>query len=211
MSESKTLGTIELSDEAVSKRRWWQRVFLYPTVIGALIGAVPTFLDYYKAFVYDIEFGDVKHAEEQRRLWVKNFSCAQNITYQQVRTDENILVQVGACANGDVLIEVVPAGGNRIVEWISLERLKTASTVSSLSLVGKAYAAATAHGAGSKPPAAGTRLAQSGSAIKCQTMQGQTKVIRIVQENGKCFREEISVMKGAVTSRRPVPCSTPCN
>jgi hypothetical protein len=32
-------------------------------------------------------------------------------------------VQVGACANGDVLIEVLPPKGTNIVEWISLERL----------------------------------------------------------------------------------------
>lgn len=80
----------------------------------------------------------MKHAEEQRRLWVKNFACAQGIIYQQVRMDENVLVQVGACANGDVLIEVLPPKGTKIVEWISLERFKTASAVSSMSLVGRA-------------------------------------------------------------------------
>jgi hypothetical protein len=97
--------------------------FPLSTVIGAFIGTIPTGLDYYKAFVCDTDFGDVKHAEEQWRLWVKNFACAQGITYQQVRTDENVLVQVGACANGDVLIEVLPPKGTNIVEWISLERL----------------------------------------------------------------------------------------
>lgn len=179
--------------------------------MGALIGAIPTGMDYYKAFVYDIEFGEVKHAEEQRRLWVKNFACAQNITYQQVRTPDNILVQVGACANGDVLIEVARPGGKRIVEWISLERLKTASAVSSLSLIGKAYAGILPKPTRNKAASGHIRLAQTGFVIKCQKMQGQTKIIRVVQEGNTCYREEIEVMKGAVVSRRPVPCTTSCN
>lgn len=36
-------------------------------------------------------------------------------------------------------------------------------------------------------------MAQSGT-VKCQEMQGQTTIVRIVQEGDKCFREEISVM-----------------
>ncbi len=46
MSESKTLGAAELSLSATRNRKWWQRLFLYPTLIGALIGAIPTGMDY---------------------------------------------------------------------------------------------------------------------------------------------------------------------
>ncbi len=209
MSESKTLDAVELSLPATRKRKWWQRLFLYPTVAGALIGAIPTGLDYYKAFVYDIDFSKVKQAEEQRRLWVKNFACAQGISYQQVRTAENTLVQVGACDNGDVLIEVAPPGGSRIVQWISLERLKTASAVSSLSLIGKAYAGTAPQSPSQKPAEGRIQLAQAATVIKCQKMQ-QTRIIRIVQRGSVCFREEIDVMKGKVISRRPVACTASC-
>lgn len=211
MSESKALGGAELSLTNRSKRRWWQRMFLYPTVVGAIIGAIPTGLDYYKAFVYDIEFGEVKHAEEQRRLWVKNFACAQNISYQQVKTSENILVQVGACPNGDVLIEVAPPNGQRIVEWISLDKLKTASAVSSLSLVGQAYAAALTLPYPAHDAPRSSMPAKAGAVIKCQRMEGQTQIIRIIQEGNACFREVIEVMKGKVVQRSPVPCTTSCN
>jgi len=209
MSESKTLGAAELSLSATRNRKWWQRLFLYPTLIGALIGAIPTGMDYYKAFVYDIEFKAVKHAEEQQRLWIKNFACTKNIVYQQVKTAENTLVKVGACSNGDVLIEVIAPPAARIVEWISLDRLKTASAVSSLSLIGKAHARAIPGSQIARSAQKATRLAQA-STTKCQKMQGQTRIIRIVQEGNACYREEIDVMKGKVVSRRPVPCSTPC-
>ena len=210
MSNSDAINRPDISIAGDGKRSRWQRFFLYPTVAGALIGAVPTGLDYYKAFVHDIDFQDVRHAEEQRRLWVKNFACAQNISYQQVKTEADTVVQVGACANGDVLIEVVPAKGNRILEWISLERLQTASAVSGLSFVGRANAAIASQVPDSRKSQTGTRVAQGTTSIKCQKMQGQTKIIRIVQEGGKCFREEISVMKGAVLSRKPVSCSASC-
>ena len=184
---------------------------MYPAVLGALIGAVPTGLDYYKAFVYDIDFQNVKHAEEQQRLWVKNFTCAQNISRQQVKTEKNILVQVGACANGDVLIEVVPPKGNRVLQWISLERLQTASAVSGLSYHRPCQCGDRGCNCRTTRPVTQvvTRLAQ-GTSIKCQKMHGQTKIVRIVQEGSKCFREEISVMKGAVLSRKPVSCSASC-
>jgi hypothetical protein len=32
--------------------------------------------------------------------------------------------------------------------------------------------------------------------VKCEKMQGQTTIVRIVQEGDKCFREEIPVMLG---------------
>jgi hypothetical protein len=209
MSDSKALGAAELALSTSANRKWWQRLFLYPTVVGALIGAIPTGMDYYKAFVYDIEFSSVRHAEEQRRLWIKNFACAQNIKYQQVKTAENTLVKVGACINGDVLIEVVVPAMDRIVEWISLDRLKTSSAVSSLSFIGTAHASASAVPSASTPKQSMIHLAQA-SSTKCQAMRGKTKIIRVVQEGNACYLEEIDVMKGKVVSRRPVPCSTPC-
>ncbi|MDA7947904.1 MAG: hypothetical protein MPJ78_10560 [Hyphomicrobiaceae bacterium] len=210
MGKSDAVGASDVTLGGAVKRKGWQRVLMYPAVLGALIGAVPTGLDYYKAFVYDIDFQHVKHAEEQRRLWVKNFACAQNISYQQVKTEKNIVVQVGACANGDVLIEVAPPRGNRILEWISLERLQTASAVSGLSFIGRANAAIGVHATGKQGSPGMTRIAQGGTSIKCQKMHGQNKIVRIVQEGNKCFREEISVMKGAVLSRKPVSCSSSC-
>jgi len=52
------------------------------------------------------------------------------------------------------------------------------------------------------------RLAANAT-TKCQKMAG-TRIIRIVQENGACYREEIDMMKGKVVSRRPVPCTASC-
>ena len=53
-----------------------------------------------------------------------------------------------------------------------------------------------------------TRLAQA-STTKCQIMQGNTKIIRIVREGNVCFREVIDVLKGKKT-RASVSCSAQC-
>jgi len=46
---------------------------------------------------------------------------------------------------------------------------------------------------------------------KCQKISNKTKIIRIVQENGACYREEIDMMKGKVISRQQVPCTASCS
>ena len=48
------------------------------------------------------------------------------------------------------------------------------------------------------------------AAMECQKMTGKTRIIRIVQENGACFREQVDMMKGKVISRRPIPCTASC-
>jgi hypothetical protein len=151
----------------------------------------------------------VRHAEQQRRLWIKNFGCAQSITYQQVRTEDGTQVQVGACSNGDVLIEVQSPGAARILEWIPLNRIQLASTVSSMSLVSTALAAVQSGHSAPAAQSAHRRFAQA--SVMCQARQGSSKIIRIVNENGKCFREEIEMLKGKVVKRTPVDCGAKCS
>ena len=209
MSDRSAVGLDEVPASSPVSRRWWQW-FLAPAVVGAILGAIPTAIDLYKAFEYDVGYSDVKHAEEQRRLWAKNFACAQSMTYQQVRAGEGIKVQVGACPNGDVLIELQPPNAGRILEWISLNRIRSASAAAPrLSMLGSAHAAA---GPDHAPPAAEfghQRLAQS--SVLCQAQKGPTLIVRVVREGGKCFREEINVMKGTVAKRTQVPCTQGCS
>jgi len=220
VSEQQVAGMSKITSSGESRPRWWRRFLVYPTFFGAVLGAVPTAIDLYKSFDYGIEYTSVKNAEEQRKLWIKNFSCAQKLTYQQIKTSEGIVVQVGACTNGDVLIEVVQPDSNRILQWISLDRLRTAAAATSaLSMI------ATAHASAVFPPQEPgealtrtltqdhnfSRLAQAKVGVMCQKLVSSSKIIRIIKENGKCYREEINVLKGTVTSRAEVPCSTTCS
>ena len=95
MSEDRVSMLASLLPARKSGQSWWQKLFLYPTFFGALFGAIPTGIDLYKSFEYDIGFNDVQHAEQQRRLWMKNFDCAQAMSYQKVKTGEGIMVASG--------------------------------------------------------------------------------------------------------------------
>lgn len=207
MSEHQAMAA-DVAASAPPRKKWWQRM-LAPAVLGAILGAIPTGIDLYKSFDYDVGYSEVRHAEEQRRLWMKNFACAQSMTYQQVRTEEGIEVQVGACPNGDVLIEVQAPNSTRLLEWISLNRIRSASAVSSLSLVGTAYAAAQPGYKSSQKVSPHSKIAQA--SVMCQAMQGSSRIIRIVNDNGTCFREEIEVLKGKVVKREQVACDAKCS
>ncbi len=211
MSNQRISGIGSLLPARAIGKKWWQKLFIYPTFLGALLGAIPTGIDLYKSVQYDIGFSDVKHAEEQRRLWIKNFDCTQNMSYQQVKTKEEIAVQVGACPNGDVLIEVAAPQSDRILEWISLQRLRSEASLSWLSPIGTAHAALWNQRGVGVSPTAFTRTAQGSADIVCQTMKDQTKIVRIVRENGICYREEIEVLKGKIANRTQVSCSTTCS
>ena len=208
MSERRALDVGDMPASEPARKEWW-RWMLAPAMLGAILGAIPTAIDFYKAFDYDIGSSQVQHAEEHRQLWIKNFECAQSMTYQQVRTEDGIQVQVGACSNGDVLIEVQSPGTERVLEWIPLNRIQLASTVSNISLVSTAFAAIQSRPSAPAAEPKGQRLAQA--SVMCQARQGNSKIIRIVNENGKCFREEIEMMKGKVVKRTPVDCGAKCN
>lgn len=206
MSDHHLVSTVAAA--AGGKRKWWQWILLYPAALGALIGAVPTGVDAFKSVKYDIDFSDVRHAEEQRSLWIKNFKCTQSMKYQQVAASDGSVVQIGACPNGDILIEVQPPDETSIVEWISIDRLKKNAAVSFTPFIGPAYAAEEALPAALPGRPAMTLLADAKN-VKCQTLNGQV-ITRVVDEGGVCFKETIDVLKGTVLSRDEVPCSTTC-
>jgi hypothetical protein len=46
--------------------------------------------------------------------------------------------------------------------------------------------------------------------VVCQVMSEKGKVVRIVNEGGKCFRENVNAFQGKVEKREEVQCNTPC-
>ncbi len=190
----------------------WQKFLVYPAVFGALFGAVPTVMDIYNAWKYDVKYSTVRHAEEQRALWEKNFACTSSLNYQKVRTDKDVEVQVGACNNGDVLISVLQPNGEKIVEWVSIEKLRNASATAGL-LVGTAFATGLApqHIYSKRNRQSNVHLASGKVETVCQELiKSKAMISRIVKENNVCYGEIVSMMKGSVSKRISVPCNTQC-
>jgi cupin superfamily acireductone dioxygenase involved in methionine salvage len=185
-------------------KKVWQYFLLYPAVFGVLLGAIPTGIDLYKSFKYGIAVSDVAHAEEQKNLWIKNLHCVQGLTYHAVKTEDGSTVQIGACQNGDVLIELIPEGGaTQVAEWVSLDRTKAAGAVGSL-LVSKAFAAASGGAAA---------VVASGEKVEtiCTSLNAQKQTIeRIIKRNGVCMREVNNMITRKSIKREEVPCDTKC-
>ena len=186
-------------------------------IIVAVLGAIPTGYNLYLSWAHGIPYSQVSHRLDQYALWVKNFEC--KIDYRTVPAVQGgTKVDVGACPkSGDIALKLTTADGKSSYEWIAYDQLEAATkTASILSLfVTEAYAEEAPKTAGTSGQPA-MRMAQStapaGGAlqVRCESMPKPGQIVRIVGEAGKCYREQISAMKGRVEKREEVPCATQC-
>ncbi len=185
--------------------------------IGAAVGgAVPTLINIYHSWQNDIPFTEVSHRLAQSQLWSKNYDC--KIDYRTLTTTNGTRVDVGACQrSGDISLKISASTGQASYEWISFAQLQKPAKAAAGSLldlfVSTAEAAEPPPGGGARPPAAvsaGIQVAQAGMQVMCTAIQPGNKIVRIVNEGGKCFRETFSPVVGKVERREEVPCNTQC-
>ncbi len=183
-------------------------------IVVACLGAIPTGYNLYMSWSHGIPYTQVSHRLEQYDLWVKNFEC--KIDYKAVPAGQGgTKVDVGACPkSGDIALKLTTANGKSTYEWIAYNQLEAATkTASLLSLIATEALAEEMP----KPAAEGralVQLAQSspsgGMQVRCEVMPTPGNIVRIVGEGAKCFRENISALKGRVEKREEVPCATQC-
>lgn len=168
-----------------------------------IVGAIPTAITLYHAWKYDIPFSQVSHRLTQYDLWVKNIDCT--VDYKALNTAGGTKVDVGACPNtGDISIKISSDDGKSTYEWIAYNQLQKPGEKPPTSFIDLIVGAARADVLGPR-----VRLAQSGMQVMCQSIEGQ-HVIRVVKEDGKCYREKVSPFRNAVEKREEVPCDTTC-
>ena len=203
----------------------------------AVMGAIPTGYNYYMSWQHGIPYNEVSHRLAQYDLWVKNFEC--KIDYRTVGAGQGMKIDVGACpTTKDIALKVTTPSGKASYEWIAFEQLeKSTKTASVMSLFVTEALADEAPKGDLKPtfsppsarqvPQTGTPLvsrsasgaiqfAQAatpapGLQVVCQAMPEKGKIIRIVNEGGKCFREHFSAFQGKVDKREEVQCNTSCS
>ena len=176
----------------------------------SIAAAIPTARNLYYSWVNGIPFADVPHRLAQYDLWMKNLEC--KITYRALLTANGNKVDAGACPKtGDIAIKITGPKGNAAYEWIAFDQVeKPARQTAGLSqiLIGAANAevlAAPQMSRGAKP----FRLAQEAMEVLCEARQGK-KVIRVVKDGDKCFREILLPLRGTLEKREEVACSTSC-
>jgi hypothetical protein len=180
-------------------------------ITAAIAGAIPTGVNLYHSWAHGIPYSEVSHRLSQYDLWVKNFEC--KIEYRALNTQGGTRVDVGSCPkNGDIAIKISTPNGRAAYEWIAFENLAKSTAASLLHMVvTPAYAEEPAK----KSAAPAIQLAQAagggnGMQVVCQSLQSKAMIIRIVNEGGKCYRENFSPFVGKVEKREEVPCNTQC-
>jgi hypothetical protein len=188
---------------APSKLTWWQWALMYPTLIVAVITALPTVYQAVQATILSVPFGNVYDATEQSRLWEKNYRCLQGRTFEKITTDHNISVSAIACPSGDVCVSVSSPSERERIRWIELKSFLAVNPDSSLfAAVALAAGGAAEHG---------TRVAQSGRSILCQKwLQDGRLLMRVKTSDGQCFDETVDTYRGVVIKRVPAPCTPNC-
>lgn len=178
----------------------------------SVAAAVPTARNLYFSWKNGVPFNQVEHRLNQAALLEKNFDC--RISYRTLTTADNARVDVGSCSKTkDISIKVTGTNGQTNYEWIAFEQLpKPALQSASLMdlVVSKAVADEMQTGVQSAgPQSAPVRVAQATVEVMCQSKKKDT-IVRVINENGKCFRETVSIFRGAVEKREEVPCQTQC-
>lgn len=198
--------------DAQSQSKLWK-----PAAIGTALLASANFVqpayDIYSKYSDPDGWGQAKSMEfarQQQKLQQKNLMCSLNMQRSMVRVDTANL-QYGVCDNADVLITVYPDKKPAYQQWLTPENFREEGGVASL--IGAAYAATMPMPQRTQTEAAAFPVQMQIKTI-CQNWVDkarQTKLLRVTNEGGRCFRERINVVSGRVEIRENVPCDTKCS
>ncbi len=190
-------------------------------IVAAVGGAVPTAVNLYHSWAHGIPYTQVSHRLAQYELWMKNLDC--KVDYRALNVSQGTRVDVGACQkSGDIAIKVSAPGGKSTYEWIAFDKIQATSKSASLMslIIAEAHADTGPAKAQTLPPLPPSDLkiaqatppgpAPAGMQVQCQALASKSSIIRIVNESGKCFRENFSPFQGKVEKREEVPCNTQC-
>ncbi|HPF59067.1 MAG TPA: hypothetical protein PK820_09775 [Candidatus Competibacteraceae bacterium] len=190
------------SSKNVKPIKWWQWVFMYPTLIIAIAGAIPTVLGYYKSWKIGVPFDKTQIALEQNRLWQKNYECSNN-EFRSVKNNLNIEVGTIICLSGDVLIKVQIPDAKPMFWWVGLKTFESNDQAGiDLWFIDRAQA---------EEKFTPIVVAQNNSVVLCQKWLDNGRLLRRVDTQGKgCFDEVINTYTGQIEKRDSAPCDGRC-
>jgi hypothetical protein len=191
--------------EGGGRRPWWQWFLLYPSLLVAVIGAVPTYFEAYRSHELGVPFGGSKDALEQNQLWEENFDCANHAVFTQITTKKAVEIGSVVCDSGDVLLRGKrPEWDRPKYRWVAGSDVApsqaTGLKVGLLDLLfPPAYASAPA------APVAGGPVQ-----VLCQRWVAQGRLLQRVASGGACFDLIIDTRTGQVLSSAAVACNAGC-
>jgi hypothetical protein len=175
-------------------------VLLYPGLVIAAIGAVPQYIQVFKAAKWDVPVNAVNAAEREHGLWVKNVECTGGEDSLETSLADNTRVAARVCPSGDVLVKVKRVTGEQSYFWVPLEEARSGDNRLA-ALIGISTAVA------QEVPSSRVRLAQA-----CQHWQDQARgiLVRRIRDGGQCYDETVNTFTGQVIDRKPVQCDARC-
>jgi hypothetical protein len=185
-----------------------KRLIIATACLLVLLGAVPQYLTWIRAYLLGVPSSAVSQAKLQEALWKKNFACATQIDRDSANyaaiTSEHVTVVTWACPSGDVLV-TVESPTQDVVErsvWVGLDTPERTTRLWQ-ELTPQAYA-----GTG---PLYARRQADPIIAVLCQKWLPNDLVKRRIRRaNGECVDQIISPRNGQVLQQKAVPCSRDC-
>jgi hypothetical protein len=179
-------------------QRWWQWAFMYPTLVIALIGAVPQYSQWVEEKWNHIAPGHLQGAQEQETAWERNINCLRDIDHIKPNSSTNYGIDLVSCPTGDILVTVTPLQNpdQHVSRWIVTKNLFTQIAESWFST------AAWAQGAAGMPPAGAVQ-----QRIVDTRKDGSMVTQRIQLSDNSCVDETIDAFTGRHIGRKPAPCS----
>ena len=218
MTQERKSSTFDTIDELTQPAKGsflhrFKRTIQVALIIVSVLGAIPTAVTLYHSVTTGIPFSQVPHRLAQQKMWTALGGCVPSIDFKALTT-RNTRVDVGACPDtGDILFRVATQAQGATYEWFPIANLqRTAGTGGTGSLWDWLVSNARADDRAGRIDGR-ILLAQAstpGIKVKCQAMGPKATMIRVVEEGGACFKETMSLMTGAVTTREPVACDAKC-
>jgi hypothetical protein len=184
-----------------SPRKWWQWFLLYPTLIIAIIGAVPQFYQWARAATAGVPIsgvfsGGTNKYLETSEAYERNLACltGREITRVKPQTQTSYSIELVPCPSGDILITLRSLINQDLQksDWIITKDLFPRITLRSMGTVAQATSA---------PP--------SGGAVEIVDIKKQGSVLtkRVRLANNTCVDETVDTFTGRLLSRSAAPCS----
>jgi hypothetical protein len=194
----------KISSSEKKSLTWWQWMLMYPTLIIALLGSLPTAINIFESIKLDVPLDEVDIAKKQVKLWNKNFECARTSPTHWSNVDENgVKVGVIICPSKDVLVSV---NGNiqasyRWIEYNTFEPTQPAANFFMSAAV-----------AAEIPPQIQVAQNNKEDTLLCQEKQSDYRILRrIKNQDGACFDQTINLATGKVIKEVLVQCDSECN
>lgn len=178
-------------------QKWWQWVFMYPTIVIAIIGAIPQYYQWAAAAALGLPLsGNVKVAQEQETAWERNLDCLRAINHIRPDSSTNYSIDLVSCPSGDILVTLTPLQNpdRQVSRWILTRDLfsRTAQSLFSIS--------AMAQGAAPQPGGpVETRIVDT-------RKDGAIVTRRVQLSDSTCVDQTIDAYTGRRTDQKKAPC-----